>query len=176
MPERSVGVLRRAGLGDVLLGTAAAWRYAAATGRTLRLDWRHSRYASAPTNLFSEVFQPMSHWRGVPVWLPPSTEPLEPYPPLTAADERRSGLEACELVQSGRQACVPLDDSRPNGTACQTAQQCASGRCGLFAGPGYDAGTQCASPCAAGQCDPPRICWGHQPDAGLRGLCGPQPQ
>lgn len=107
MPERSVGVLRRAGLGDVLLGTAAAWRYAAATGRTLRLDWRHSRYASAPTNLFSEVFQPMSHWRGVPVWLPPSTEPLEPYPPLTAADERRSGLEACELVQSGRDVADP---------------------------------------------------------------------
>jgi len=100
---RTVAVRRRAGMGDVLLGTTAAWRFALATGRTLRLDWRHSRYTTDPsTNLFTEVFEPIERWGGVPVWLPTAGDALDEYLPLSAADEQASGFHACELVENGR--------------------------------------------------------------------------
>lgn len=73
-------------------------------------------------------------------------------------------------------ACVPLTDDRAAGQECQSELQCLSGRCARFATATVDGGQLCADPCDGGECTANLVCWGRQPDAGARGLCGPRLQ
>ncbi|MBI5494068.1 MAG: hypothetical protein HY904_03515 [Deltaproteobacteria bacterium] len=82
---------------------------------------------------------------------------------------------ACLALQGGARACTPLVDTRPVGTACDRADQCASGRCARFGTATFDGGVVCADPCDGGACTAGLLCWGADPDAGRRGLCGPDP-
>ena len=64
--RRYVVARRWTGLGDCLVSLLAAHRYAKATGRTLLVDWRHSRYAAPGRNLFADLFGAPPVWDGVP--------------------------------------------------------------------------------------------------------------
>lgn len=82
--------------------------------------------------------------------------------------------QACLTLQpSAQQRCVPLAETRADGQGCTRPDQCQSGRCARFAAGTFDGGTLCAAPCQLGMCNPPQVCWGAMPDAGMRGLCGP---
>lgn len=114
-PVRTVAVRRFAGLGDILLSTCAAWRYAEATGRTLVLDWRGTWYSSsANVNLFTLLFQPLDTWCGVPVHVTAADE-RHPRPPTTdAAAEAASGSAACATISAG----VDLADEHVRWWGC----------------------------------------------------------
>lgn len=75
--RRHVVARRWTGLGDCLVSLLAAHRYAKATGRSLLVDWRHSRYASPGRNLFADLFGAPPFWDGVP----------------TIADQRVTGFD-----------------------------------------------------------------------------------
>ena len=64
--ERVVVARRWTGLGDCLVSSAAAWRYAHVTGRTLVADWRGSTYLPDGGNAFDRVFDAPTSLAGVP--------------------------------------------------------------------------------------------------------------
>ena len=100
-PERTVAVQRRVGLGDVLLSNCAAWRFAHGTGRTLLLDWRVSAYVPGRVNLFTELFEPITRWGGVPVRVASADDPWEKPALLSDRAEIADGAAACAAIRAG---------------------------------------------------------------------------
>lgn len=100
-----------AGMGDHVSCVLGAWRYAEATGRTLVIDWRGSRYnLDSSRNCYTDFFAPLNKVGGVPIIADQRVTNFDWVGSYWPEKWSRELLESVEAIGHTHQEIVDVND------------------------------------------------------------------